>query len=84
MTTTDAGNLFLQAKAIAQTMAEELNMPEALEDLQALSLKNMIEARQRLIVSVGHLSKACEALDHLEDFPSRQVLEKNIRNILLL
>lgn len=27
---------------------------------------------------VGEMAKACEALDHLENFPSREVLERNI------
>ena len=76
--------LFVQAKGVARNMAEELNMPEAIQDIQPLVLENIIEACQRLIVNVGCLSKACEALDHLEDFPFRRVLEENIREILRL
>lgn len=82
--TTGGDDLFLKAKAVAHAMAEELNMKEALDDIQPLLLQDEIEARQTLIVSVGRMAKACEALDHLEDYPSRQVLEENIRNILRL
>jgi hypothetical protein len=35
------------------------------------------------IQSVGRMAKACEALDHLEDFPVRQVLELSVIELAL-
>lgn len=33
---------------------------------------------RKLVSTAGKMAKACESLDHLEDFPSRQVLETSI------
>jgi NTP pyrophosphatase (non-canonical NTP hydrolase) len=33
------------------------------------------------IEHVGEMAKACEALDHLEQYPSRQVLESSVANL---
>lgn len=75
---------FLQAaKSIAREMAEELNMPEALLDWEE-SDPSSEAISQSFAVFVGRLAKACEALDHLEDFPYRPTLEENIRQILQL
>ncbi len=74
----------LEAKRIARLMAEELNMPEALENWEVGTSSDVELLRRKFTIAVGKLAKACEAFDHLEAFPYRETLEENIREILNL
>jgi hypothetical protein len=37
----------------------------------------------KMTILVGHMSKALEALDHVEDYPSRRVLEATVKDMWL-
>lgn len=74
----------LEAKKIACRMAEELSMPEALENWEVGTSSDTELLRRKFTIAVGKLAKACEAFDHLEAFPYRETLEENIRGILNL
>lgn len=51
------------------------------QETQALELDNQ-QTLESLVLKyaevVGHMSKACEAMDHMEDFPSRSVQERGV------
>jgi hypothetical protein len=75
--------LFVDAKQIAKEMATWLNMPEALEEWPCAEA--LTEEQVRIFcIATGVLAKACEALDHLEDYPSRKKIEESLRSIFSL
>jgi hypothetical protein len=76
-------NLLVEAKQTAKEMATWLNMPEACEEW--LCTEELTEEQVRNFwIAIGGLAKACEALDHLEDYPSRRKIEESLRTIFSL
>lgn len=76
--------LFMEAKGIAQKMALALEMPEASEVLSPVSRRGLAKTLRKYSASMSRLAKACEAWDHMEDFPYRETFEEHIKIILRL
>lgn len=49
-----------------------------------LSKAQFVEENKSVFKNIGRMAKACEALDHLESFPSRDVLVKETKNVYFL
>jgi hypothetical protein len=65
-----------------QRRIAEAESRQALDALALDSQRDLSGVVLRYAEVVGEMSKACEALDHMEDFPSRKTQEKGV--VLLL
>ncbi len=75
--------LLVEAKQAAKEMAIWMNMKEGLEEWTSGATLTAYQATN-FWIAIGRLAKACEALDHLEDYPYRTNIERSIREILNL
>ncbi len=71
------------AQRVAQEMAGLLNMDEAKQEVE-VATEVTSDQLKVYWVSVGILAKACEALDHLEDYDYRKNIEAALKIILQL
>lgn len=79
----DFRRIATDAMIIAISTANTLNIDLAREAIDAdLSDISRDAFVKRLAISAGRMSSACERLDHLEDFPFRQVLTGETKDIL--
>jgi hypothetical protein len=66
---------------IASANAMNLDLEGALKDIDFEQPSNTYDALKKYILTVSRMAKACEVLDHLESYPSREVLENSIYDL---
>jgi hypothetical protein len=85
------GRLLAQEANEQQTIADIFAITLSSANILSLPLAKLLDAEARrshnssfvhdLGIATGKMSAACEKLDHLEDFPYRQVLRESVSDI---
>lgn len=66
---------------IASANAMNLDLDKALKNINVEPLSSPFDALKKYISTVSKMAKACEVLDHLESYASKDILEKAVYDL---